>query len=185
MKKITLILGILGVIFIFMIVIEGPCYSADVIYACIKKVNGQARIVSTPSECLPSEVSVQWNQVGPQGPTGPTGPTGLTGQPGVLGFYVVDQEDQYPYYSNQVTRGASAFCNDGDIAISCGYSIDSDILHILRVTGVTPQFDLGGIDKTRVCTVFFNCIGNPSCPTYPYNYEATTTVRAICADITP
>jgi hypothetical protein len=46
---------------------------SGVIYACYKKINGQLRIVSDPSKCLPSEVSVSWNMVGPPGPQGPSG----------------------------------------------------------------------------------------------------------------
>lgn len=188
MKKIIFLSGILAVICIFMIVMEGSSYSATngVIYACVKKVNGQVRIVSPTGRCLPSEVPVNWNQAGLQGPPGPQGEPGPKGDPGVLGFYVVEQQDVYNLYSTQATRGASAICNEGDIAVSCGYSIDSDTLNILRVKGVTPQFDLDPtIDKTRVCTVFFSCAGDPSCPTSPDTYEATTTVRAVCADITP
>jgi hypothetical protein len=89
MKKITLILGSLGIVLIFTTIMEGPCYSADnVIYACIKKENGQARIVSGPGNCGPSEVSVYWNQVGPKGDKGdkgdpgPKGDTGPQGPPG-------------------------------------------------------------------------------------------------------
>jgi hypothetical protein len=44
-----------------------------VIYGCYKKINGQLRIVSSPSQCLPSEVSISWNMVGPPGPQGPSG----------------------------------------------------------------------------------------------------------------
>ena len=86
MKKITLALGSLAVMFTIVMVMDGTCYSADnLIYACIKKQNGQTRIVGKPSQCLPSEVSVYWNQVGPPGPKGDKGdkgPKGDKGDPG-------------------------------------------------------------------------------------------------------
>jgi hypothetical protein len=53
-----------------------------VIYGCFKKNNGQLRVVSGPGQCRPPEVSIFWNQVGPQGPPGPPGPTGPTGPQG-------------------------------------------------------------------------------------------------------
>ncbi len=46
---------------------------SGVIYACYKKMNGQLRIVSAANQCLPSEVSLSWNIVGPPGPQGPSG----------------------------------------------------------------------------------------------------------------
>jgi hypothetical protein len=64
-----------------------PCLAqgTNVIYACIQKNNGQARIVSGPSNCNPSEVAVSWNVVGPQGPKGDTGATGPQGPAGPIG----------------------------------------------------------------------------------------------------
>jgi len=47
--------------------------SATIIYGCYKQQNGQLRIVSASSQCLPSESPISWNIVGPQGPQGPTG----------------------------------------------------------------------------------------------------------------
>ena len=51
--------------------------TGDVITACYKKVNGQLRIVSDPSNCNPSETAISWSIVGPEGPQGPQGPTGV------------------------------------------------------------------------------------------------------------
>jgi hypothetical protein len=63
-----------------------PAQSQEsVIFACIQKNNGQARIVSGPSNCNPSEVSVSWNVVGPSGAVGPTGPAGPKGDTGATG----------------------------------------------------------------------------------------------------
>ncbi len=40
------------------------------ISGCYKKVNGQLRILTKGSKCLPSESSISWNQAGPPGPAG-------------------------------------------------------------------------------------------------------------------
>jgi hypothetical protein len=47
-----------GMVFIVLAVTSTPSFATDdpnVIHACIKKNNGQLRVVSEPSECLPSE----------------------------------------------------------------------------------------------------------------------------------
>jgi collagen triple helix repeat protein len=56
-----------------------------VITACYQKNNGQLRVVDTGESCSPSELTVQWNQTGPQGSRGPTGPQGLAGRDGAKG----------------------------------------------------------------------------------------------------
>jgi hypothetical protein len=47
--------------------------------------SGRLRVVSDSSQCLASEVPIDWNQDGPIGPIGPIGPTGATGVAGVAG----------------------------------------------------------------------------------------------------
>lgn len=59
--------------------------SSDVLTACVKKVNGQVRIISSGGKCLPSETAISWNVAGPQGPAGPAGPEGPAGQAGPQG----------------------------------------------------------------------------------------------------
>ncbi len=54
----------------------------NVIYACVQKNNGQTRIVAAVGNCLPSEVAVSWNKVGPQGDPGPKGDNGVVGPKG-------------------------------------------------------------------------------------------------------
>jgi len=54
-----------------------------VLYAAVKKNNGQMRLISNPSECLPSEYVISWNQAGLQGPQGPPG---AMQSPLVIGF---------------------------------------------------------------------------------------------------
>lgn len=51
-------------IFVFLLITWLPCYGEDnVIYGCYKKNNGQLRIVSNHSECLPSELPISWNGI--------------------------------------------------------------------------------------------------------------------------
>lgn len=61
-----------------------PSPSTTVVTACTKKVNGQLRIVSAASQCLPSETAISWNIAGTQGPAGPQGPQGPQGPSGVV-----------------------------------------------------------------------------------------------------
>lgn len=41
--------------------ISPPADGNDLIYACVKKVNGQLRVVDTPARCGPSERWVSWS----------------------------------------------------------------------------------------------------------------------------
>lgn len=75
-------------------VVISTAFAADEVFACVKNVNGQARIVSETETCLPSEHKISWSITGPQGPqgpqglagpTGPMGPTGPTGPAGPAG----------------------------------------------------------------------------------------------------
>ncbi len=77
----------IAVIVMTMVIFAGiTCFAADnIIYGCYKKVNGQLRIVKDPGQCRPAEVSIFWNQVGPQGPPGPQGPQGPPGSQGPPG----------------------------------------------------------------------------------------------------
>ncbi len=61
-----------------------PAQGDNIINACMKSVNGQLRIVSAASQCLPSETAISWNAVGPQGPAGPQGPQGPQGPSGAV-----------------------------------------------------------------------------------------------------
>jgi hypothetical protein len=62
-----------------------PCFAKNVINGCYQKNNGQLRIVKTADECRPSELFIQWNEVGPAGPKGPPGPQGAQGPAGPTG----------------------------------------------------------------------------------------------------
>jgi hypothetical protein len=89
------------IIFIFMLTTSFPCLGQDeniTIHGCYKKNNGQLRIVDDPSECNPSEISMFWNQAGPQGPQGEAGTDGQDGLDGLScwdlnGNYIQDEEE--------------------------------------------------------------------------------------------
>ena|SRR5438067_4976909 len=55
------------------------------VHACFKRTNGQLRVVQSAGDCLNSEQSLDWRQVGPTGVQGPPGPQGATGPQGVQG----------------------------------------------------------------------------------------------------
>jgi hypothetical protein len=60
----------------------------DVLYACVKKGNGDLRLVRPGEHCRHHEYRVKWNvkgPEGPEGPAGPAGPEGPTGPPGPSG----------------------------------------------------------------------------------------------------
>jgi hypothetical protein len=57
----------------------------DRIDACVKKQNGQVRVLDAGQACLPSEEAVSWSVQGPKGDTGPAGPQGLKGDTGPAG----------------------------------------------------------------------------------------------------
>lgn len=59
--------------------------NATVIYACIAKTSGAARIVSKTAKCKKGESKLSWNAQGPAGATGETGTTGATGKEGSAG----------------------------------------------------------------------------------------------------
>jgi Collagen triple helix repeat (20 copies) len=68
--------------------------AGGVIQGCYKAKNGQLRLVDSASQskhtahhsdCRPSELSISWNQQGPQGIQGPPGPKGNKGDPGIQG----------------------------------------------------------------------------------------------------
>jgi hypothetical protein len=72
-----------------LLVVGGVAYatisSSAVLNACAQKNNGQLRLVSSASDCRPSEYAVAWNQEGPQGPQGLPGQDGEDGEDGQAG----------------------------------------------------------------------------------------------------
>jgi len=59
--------------------IPGP---GGVINGCYQQSTGKLRVIDSAATCLPSEVSINWNQTGTAGPPGPPGPAGPPGPPG-------------------------------------------------------------------------------------------------------
>ncbi len=62
-----------------------PGAGAAIIYACVKKHSGAARIVTKSTRCHKGEPRIYWNSYGVQGPRGATGPKGATGAKGSKG----------------------------------------------------------------------------------------------------
>lgn len=57
--------------------------ATNTIQACVKKENGDVRIVDSSTQCHRDERSVNWNVVGPQGPQGQKGDAGAKGDNGL------------------------------------------------------------------------------------------------------
>jgi hypothetical protein len=88
MKKV--LVTILSILFIFpatsLFCYAGNATSViagEILYGCYKKENGQLRLVNSTDQCLPSEMSISWNQ---KGTAGPQGPEGSAGSQGPIGF---------------------------------------------------------------------------------------------------
>jgi hypothetical protein len=59
--------------------------SAEILYGCMNKTNGNVRIVAEGVACQNSEMPVSWGSEGVPGPQGPAGPAGATGPAGPTG----------------------------------------------------------------------------------------------------
>jgi hypothetical protein len=85
------------------------------IHGCYKTGDGKLRVIDTDAgeTCLQSEVSLDWNQkgpqgaTGPQGPQGPAGPTGQQGPQGIQGIQGI-QGPQGPAASGMAMIGGGA-----------------------------------------------------------------------------
>ena len=64
--------------------IQPPSQSVDMINACMKKLNGQLRIVSAVTNCRPSETAISWNAGGLQGPSGVVTTATISGAVGTV-----------------------------------------------------------------------------------------------------
>ena len=101
MKKLTMTTGII----IATITILGfLCYAhGSVINGCYKKTNGQLRVVNSPNDCGPSEVSISWN----------------VQEPG----YVKISSCQGEISSKDLIY-CSVKCDGNDYVTGCSYSLD-------------------------------------------------------------
>ena len=55
------------------------------IHACVKKGNGDLRIIAASGTCKHNETALHWSISGPPGPQGPQGPSGPAGPTGAAG----------------------------------------------------------------------------------------------------
>jgi hypothetical protein len=94
----------------------------------VKNANGQVRIVSAPSDCLPSESATSWNVVGPVGPVGPQGsqgPQGLQGPQGAAGTNGTNGTngtDGVSGYQEVENKGSFTFQNGASPSLTVGVS---------------------------------------------------------------
>ena len=142
-------LTIFVAVFIAVIFTGITCYGADnVIYGCYKKVNGQLRIVKGSGQCRPPEVSIFWNQVGPQGPPGPEGPQGPPGPPGTGNVWITHQGNPVTL-TDTGAQVLSLTVPAGTYAISAKASVanlDSAVqpAYCALSTGDTSEVELAG-----------------------------------------
>lgn len=112
-----------------------PATGEGVITACIKNVNGQLRIVSSSSECLPSETAISWNAVGPTGPAGPAGPQGPEGPTGPAG--PTGPQGPSGVVATSSLSGAVAAIAGGSTAwVFAGPTVSVTTTESQRITGV-------------------------------------------------
>jgi len=94
------------------------------IYSCVNRFTGVLRV---DDDCRLFETPLVFNTVGPPGPAGEVGPEGPAGPPADLesiGTYQIQStlnEDTLP---GEVRSFSSEECDEGDLAISAGWSAD-------------------------------------------------------------
>jgi hypothetical protein len=74
---------LLGAVIASMALAQGRAESK--IVGCVKKGNGDVRIVDKARDCKRSEYALSWSKQGPVGPRGALGPAGPQGAQGVIG----------------------------------------------------------------------------------------------------
>ncbi|MGE5237484.1 MAG: hypothetical protein ACM3ON_01640 [Chloroflexota bacterium] len=77
---------VLVLVSLVLLVVSVCIAEQGVINACYKRDNGQVRVIDGAQGCLPSEVFISWNAVGPQGPAGEQGLPGPAGAAGAQGL---------------------------------------------------------------------------------------------------
>lgn len=86
----------------------------NTIYGCYKKNDGQLRIVKQASQCLPSEVPISWNKVGPSGSPGAPGPQGARGLDGIS-----VESTSLPENDPNCPNGGSQFTSASGVTYAC------------------------------------------------------------------
>jgi len=110
--------------------------AAGTIHACFKSKNGQVRVVQAAGDCLNSEQSLDWRQVGPTGAQGAQGPQGAQGQQGpqgdtgpdglgVTGYQIVTQTGTTTTHGSDAWDTASAVCPQLTTLVGGGYELPS------------------------------------------------------------
>jgi hypothetical protein len=222
MKKLSV--TILSILFI-LTSISSLCYAGnatssattsvmagEILYGCYKKENGQLRLVNNTDQCLPSEMSISWNQkgtAGPQGPEGPAGVQGAAGLPGPVGSQGIaglpgpagiqglmgqqgpagptGMEVTYAKENIQTIAGVpyatvDVFCDSGDMVISGGCDIN-DLNYPWALQRTLPLLDVVTAADPRNPRDGWSCTYN--------NVSGLRTpavqIKAIviCADLTP
>lgn len=162
-----------GVLLALGVSLADAATSAGTLYACVHRVNHNARIVGGPAECREAEIPVSWSIVGPQGPKGDPGPAGPQGLPGPMG----PQGPQGP----QGVEGPPGPAGSGALSVVDGTG--KPVGETIRLAGtnatvlltldgmlvpldVTPQgFKLSDASPLTGGTLIFlgtsNCSGNP------------------------
>jgi hypothetical protein len=87
-----------------------PQAEAATIYACVKKSNGTARIVTKTTKCKKGETKLSWNTVGPAGKNGTNGTNGATGKEGSPG--AEGKEGPSEVYEVELSSGTSVLAKD-------------------------------------------------------------------------
>ena len=84
------ILGISVITSASLLTVSSSFADTETITACVKKSNGETRIITGKMKCSKNERLISWTStsdslIGPAGPTGATGATGATGSAGAKG----------------------------------------------------------------------------------------------------
>jgi hypothetical protein len=124
---------------------QPPAPSANVITGCYQKVNGQLRIVTSASQCRPSEIAISWNITGPQGPAGPEGPTGPQGPVGPEG----PQGPDGVVLTGTIDGGIGAISANSEVWVFAGPTVTISTTDMQRITG-SAQAPLGTSDGGSV-----------------------------------
>ena len=142
--------------------------AGGVIQGCYKEQNGQLRLVESATACNPSELPINWNQVGPTGPTGPSGPSGPsgpTGSSGISNYQIVEGTHVIALFD---FGSADATCPAGTKPIGGGASF-----------GLAPDTDAGYLEQSRPTATGWHARAHNVGPFV----DITLTAFAICATV--
>lgn len=154
-----------------------PCYSEVLIYGCYQQGTGQLRIVTGPSECKATEVSISWNQIGPQGPKGDKGDPGNQGPPGPQGpsgIFDLETRTAHCTVTANSLLTCRAHCLEHEVMVSGGYTMNDDPklnlweanLGADKTSFKVSISNYGSVDRT--VTVWALCNRRPQYLPYPY-----------------